>query len=404
VNSDGSLEEHRYWSIPEKRWSQTEYSREDAVKDFRSVLEDALRIRLRADVPIGFELSGGMDSSSLVALGTQLSEQPVHAYTVSFPGSSSDEEHYARSVASHFGERVEYEVVLPGELDFFEEADDYVALMGEPFHSPNMLANQAIWRTMQKHGIRVAINGGGGDEALAGYGYEYFEPYLKSLLRSGSLATFVREFLLYKERPRTGSPLPLLRQAYHLLPDSLRPYRNQTRELPQEWDPFRLANIDPYLGPSSTDVNQILRDNMTDARMNYWLASDNQSYMGVPVELRLPFLDYRLVELAFQMPLGYLIRDGWMKWVLRETMRKELPKDVLERRQKMGFPFPFLEWLPENKDRFFAVVNGLDCPYLDLGRLKRRYTEIAARNPSRLWRMMSLALWWKRCVLGEHLG
>ena len=89
-----------------------------------------------------------------------------------------------------------------------------------------------------------------------------------------------------------------------------------------------------------TTFHERMIDYMTDWLMNYWLRIDNQNSMGVPLELRLPFLDYRVVEFGFTLPMEFLIRDGWMKWLLRCAMEDLLPRDVVWRKRKMGFPFP----------------------------------------------------------------
>jgi asparagine synthase (glutamine-hydrolysing) len=143
---------------------------------------------------------------------------------------------------------------------------------------------------------------------------------------------------------------------------------------------------------------------MTDWRMNYWVRIDNQNSMGVPVELRCPFLDHRVVEYAFRLPLEYLIRDGWLKWILRRSMAPHLPPEIVWRRRKMGFPFPLPSWLRQGRERLLSMLTGLDCPFIDARRLSERYDEMAARNPRRLWCILSVGLWWKRCVQGEALG
>jgi asparagine synthetase B (glutamine-hydrolysing) len=142
---------------------------------------------------------------------------------------------------------------------------------------------------------------------------------------------------------------------------------------------------------------------MTDWRMNYWLRLDNQTSMGVPLELRLPFLDYRVVEYGFTMPFEYLMRDGWMKWLLRSAMADLLPLEVTWRKQKAGFPFPLREWLGQFRHRILTMIQPLDCPYLDMQKFNTGYERIRRRNPEDLWCLISLAMWWKRCVQGERL-
>jgi len=137
---------------------------------------------------------------------------------------------------------------------------------------------------------------------------------------------------------------------------------------------------------------------MTDWRMSYWVRIDNQNSMGVPVELRCPFLDHRLVEYAFRLPLEYLIHDGWLKWILRRAMAPHLPADIVWRRKKMGFPFPLLSWLARRKPELLRALDSLDCPFVDMPALRQAYDPLRAGNPRRLWCILSVALWWKRCV------
>ncbi|HEX3678130.1 MAG TPA: asparagine synthase-related protein, partial [Galbitalea sp.] len=110
-------------------------------------------------------------------------------------------------------------------------------------------------------------------------------------------------------------------------------------------------------------------------------------------------------EWAFSLPLTYLVRDGWLKWILRQAVAELLPAEVVWRRHKLGFPFPIEAWLVENKATFFAAVGGssVACPFVDLRRLAARYDVLARTHPMMLWRAMSVCLWWKRVVLGEEL-
>jgi hypothetical protein len=146
------------------------------------------------------------------------------------------------------------------------------------------------------------------------------------------------------------------------------------------------------------DMAQRMRDNMTVWNMNYWLRSGNKASFGIPIEPRSPFLDYRVVDFAFSLPPDYLIRDGWHKWILRETTKEILPDSIVWRRRKMGFPFPWREWLQQSKKSVMANLAGLECPFLDRTRLAGRYDYLAVQNPLLLWRLICLSLWWRRSI------
>jgi len=125
---------------------------------------------------------------------------------------------------------------------------------------------------------------------------------------------------------------------------------------------------------------------MTRTLMPYWMTSGDRGFMGVPVEVRAPFLDYRVVETAFGLPIQYLIKDGWHKWVLRKAMEDVLPEKVLWRRRKLGFPFPIEDFYSENRaifDHIFASVNNPFLKIPDDPQLRRD------------WRLVSFLLWYE---------
>jgi asparagine synthase (glutamine-hydrolysing) len=402
IGSDGSYRPRRYWELPRQRLGERDIAVDEAIGGFTELLADAVRLRMRADAQVGFELSGGTDSSAITGLAA-LTGVDLQAFTVSFAGTSSDEEPFARKVAERYRDHVEYTVLRPPEDDLYERFDAYVGVMDEPFHSPSMLTNQVIWRMMAQRGIRVSINGAAGDEVLAGYAGDYFEPYLRFLLCEGHLLRFAREFLRFSERRPGQLGVDGLRFAYHLLPARLRVLRNPATAIRPSIDPFVKPVGVVDLGGPSQRICQRLLDNMGDWQMNYWMRSGNQSSMGVPIEVRMPFLDYRVAELAFVLPVGYLIRDGWLKWVLREAVRDILPPEVVWRKVKAGFPFPLAEWLLKSREPLLAMIGSSDCPFVHLPTLRAAYPRLSRQAPDYLWRILSVALWWKKSVRGERL-
>ena len=404
IEADGSYQPVKYWDVPNRRLSLNDISVHEAKERLKELLGDAVRLRLRADVPVSVQLSGGMDSSSLLALAAN-SASRVHAYTVAFPGSEANEEPFARKVAEHYSGHVDYSVIEPPPDDILDHADSYIHLMGEPFHSPNQFTSHRIWTTMAKQGFRATLYGAGGDEVFAGYSSDYFLPYLRYLLKQGRAVRFLKEFLLLSEHRPGQLGLDYLRRASRLLPAVHRIYHNIVKDNSlRTSDPFIMPKgVSPHGGPSN-DLHERLIDYMTHWRMNYWLRIDNQNSMGVPLELRLPFLDYRVVEFGCTLPVEFLIRDGWMKWILRRAMEDLLPRDVVWRKWKMGFPFPLGQWLGRFKSRILSMIQPLDSPYLDMKKFNTGYETLREHDPAYLWCLISLAMWWKRCVQEDSLS
>ena len=117
--------------------------------------------------------------------------------------------------------------------------------------------------------------------------------------------------------------------------------------------------------------------------------------MSVPIELRCPFLDHRVVELGFRLPVEYLIHRGWTKWILRVALEDELPNSVSWRKRKMGFPFPLAHWLIESRTSLLVHLADRPSPFIDHALLARNYDQLVTLNPTYLWHLLSVGLWWK---------
>jgi asparagine synthase (glutamine-hydrolysing) len=402
ITPDNAWNPQRYWSLPTIRLTSADLSVEEATLGLRSILCNALDIRLRADVPIAFELSGGMDSSALVGLAAGALGKKFTTYTIEFAEAHANEEAFARAVASRYPQQIDYRVIKPLTNDFWSEADRFVWLQEEPFHAPNLQTNQHLRRLLKQHGAHVVITGAAGDEMLAGYAGEYFPPLLRHLLAHFEFRDFIHEL-------RSNTEISSSRALAHLLADQL--LSDKTRSGLLKWRSGEASLLKRVLAPEilAAPTHQIGRSdeqsfhgrtvaNMTYRLMNYWLRSGAKSDYGIPIESRAPFLDYRVVEYCCQLPPEFLIHDGWQKYLLRMAVADLLPKQVVWRRQKMGFPFPIREWLFESRDLAIRNAVGIDCPYINVKALFDSYSDFIKVAPITLWRLLSLILWWRRVI------
>jgi asparagine synthase (glutamine-hydrolysing) len=403
IDDSLALRFNRFWQLPGERLPESAISPEEAAQGVARLLGEAIRIRTRADVPVAFELSGGLDSSSVVALAARGSTQRIGTYSIAFADASANEEPYARAVAEQYRDRIDYRVIRPGDEDFWRDADQFVWLEEEPFHAPNLLTNQSLRRRMREDGTKVVISGAAGDELFAGYHTDYFSPYLRRLILRRQWARAVHELRASSEIQTWKHALVALMDAVVPgLPDRLRASRSREQAFLDVCfrSPPRLAE-EPA---KRTSLEALMAANMGSAKMNYWLRSANKSNFGIPIEPRAPYLDYRLVDYAFSLPVEYLIRDGWHKWVLRKALEELLPAQVLWRKQKMGFPFPITTWLLASQARALSAISGSSCPYLDGARIAEHYIAMARTTPFVLWRLICLALWWQRVIRGHPIA
>ena len=395
IEEDGSFTSEKYWHLPETRLSEQEISVEEAVSQFRTLIDEATRIRLRLDAPVALQLSGGMDSSTLLASAVKFSDR-VEVYTVKYGEADLDEEPFANMVAKMYSQQVNYHVVKPLNRNFLDEIPTYASHMDEPFHSPNQLSSQYIWRQMKQKSIRAVIYGGGGDEVFAGYGSEYYAPHLISFLRQGKFLPFIKDFYSYSEYPEKLSLKDYAVMIAKLIPGVPRKATlGQIHFVKEFMNPLCETMQTRAVSSPPNQINARIKANMEDWRMNYWLRVDNINSMMIPIELRSPFLDHRVIEYAFTLPTTYLIKDGWLKWIIRQSMEKQLPSEIVWRRKKMGFPFPLYQWQKDNKDFFRDLLLKVDCPYVDSVKLFKHFDRINSQHTEYLWALISILLWWK---------
>ncbi len=371
VYVDGDLhgKEQRYWSLPGERLSEKSLAPHEAAIHLRDLLESAVALRLRSDVPVAVELSGGLDSSTLAAFSAKISSQPVSAYTVRFPQKEWNEEPFAAMVASAL--KLDYHVIDAPTADIWVDILLFTYLEEEPYHSPNLYTNQAVWAQMRAEGFKVSVNGAGGDEVLAGYG-QYYGACQRELLLQGRVREYMSNAIHHTES--SGRVQPFISPLPRLL--------GITRSRPKY----------PALAPLATKLHQpsllskLLVSDMTRTLMPYWMTSGDRGFMGVPLEVRAPFLDYRVLEFAFQLPIQYLIRDGWHKWILRKAMHGMVPEEILWRRRKLGFPFPIEHFYSSHADILEVIYANVDNPFVAIPR------SASARCD---WKLISFLLWYE---------
>jgi asparagine synthase (glutamine-hydrolysing) len=385
VCSPESMRASAYWGfVP-----GVEASRPDAEDQFRTLLTDAVRLRTRSDVPIGACLSGGLDSSAIVAL-LDRSAEPLPCFSLHYDDPSFDESRYAalaardRDVVMHW--------VRPDPAALVQ------TMRKITWHrdGPSRMRGCGQWFVMGEAGrhVKVVIDGQGGDELLAGYAHYVF-PYLIDRLRRG-----------VPDARRSG---PLLREIFEL----------GELETPRPW--FLLASPMRYLRrsragidrPYASAVNNMLWNELRINGLPEVLHDEDALSMAFSVESRTPFLDHRLVEFCFSLPFHDKISDGWTKSLLRRSLDGLVPGEILARRRKLGFSAPVASWLRAEGNRQ-AVYELLLDPRsvgrgtVEPGQLERdlkgfyeRRSIYPSQSARRLWRWITLELWFRDFVDGD---
>lgn len=318
------------------------------------LLEDSVRLRLRSDVPVGTCLSGGLDSSAVVALTARLLDPSRSsgrlAFSVVYPQTAIDESRYVDAVVAATG--VDSRRVVPSATDLARDLVALVRRQAEPFAGPGVYSQWRVMRLAAEANVRVLLDGQGADEVLAGYHY-HLGPHLAETAMQRGWTAALRQ--ARRAAVTTGRPTAWLMAlaAYHALPLPGPPRRWAARRwathgaIPEAaLDPKVLAEAPPgHRHRRRLRLGDELAENIQHSSLPALLRYEDRNSMAFSVEARTPFLDYRLVEEVRSWRASDLVADGWTKAPLRDAMRGVVPEVVRARRDKLGFATPEREWL-----------------------------------------------------------
>jgi asparagine synthase (glutamine-hydrolysing) len=407
VIENGDVKISQYWEMPHGNVS-TE-SDEALRARFTALLEDAVRLRFRSDVPVALLQSGGLDSSAICRVvdddieAGRLGRDSVTAFTAIFPGFKHDESVRARELISTC-KHVQHVELTPTADDLLKDLPTFVAGMGEPVQSTTSFVHWQIMRAVHERGIKVIINGQGADEALAGYGpyivgYRLLDTLLSQPWKVFSQARGMQEKLGFSATmliAQTAKAMLGRRAASHwragmveggtqvLSPTFIKKYDNNLAESSMTF--------------SAKNLDQHLRSQIEHYGFNQILHYEDHSAMMSSVEMRSPFVDYRLMEFAFSLPDRLKFDHGVTKRIQREAFASRLPKSIVDNHHKIGFSTPFLDWMkaPAVKTFMLDVVGSESFQSRSIwqgAEIKKRF-EHAEKYPSfPFWRYINLELW-----------
>lgn len=324
IRNSGDIDVRRYYSLDHIKKNET-ISETEAAVQLIDLLSDSVRLRLRSDVPVGSSLSGGVDSSTIVKLIDRIREPGTIQKTFSarFNGFKKDEGYYIHKVIESCSNIQRYEV-WPTHDGLLEEIDRVIYHQEEPFGSASIFAQWKVMELARRGNVTVLLDGQGADEYLAGY-LPYYELYINELF--------------YNQRSSYYSEL----QKYNDLrfPEVIK----QRQSIRQRIGRARRKMLgEPYPYANGVMRSQLKNDTLIDG-LKVLLRYADRNSMAHSREVRLPFLDHRVVEFVFSLPDSFLLRDGWTKWILRKSISDLLPSEVVWRIEKVGFEPPQTDWL-----------------------------------------------------------
>ncbi len=376
-----------------------EITDEEAIEEFGELFSESVRRRMQSDLPVGTSLSGGPDSSSIVATIHAL-KHPNHSqqcFTAVFNGYEKDESAYATTVARQF--ELQQHLVRFTEKDLLNDWEKLCYHQEEPFGSASIYAQYKVYEKARDEGITVLLDGQGADEILAGYP-SYYKWYWQELFRNRKLYRS-KELRYAKERGihESFDYRNMIAAYFPAFATVVLERHYLLKAIGQEdlsKDFVQLQSKEAYYTPPEYfDLNGVLHFNTSTHGLSELLRFADRNSMAHGREVRLPFLDHELVEFIFSLPAHFKIRQGWSKWLLRKSMDKKLPDSINWRSGKVGFEPPQQKWMetaPLQKAILDAKKTLVEENILQPAVLDKKINPLAAHAADNYdWRYFSAA-------------
>lgn len=419
---DGRINIREYWDLD---FEEKEIPEDELCEQLLELFQDAVKIRLMSDVPLGAFLSGGIDSSAIVAMMSRVMDRPVKTFSIGFKEDTYNESHYAQQIANHFNTEHHVEIIEPNALEL---AEKLVGFLDEPFGDFSIFPTYLVSKMARKH-VTVSLSGDGGDELFAGYdtyiankagrAYERLPRLLRNAMhpilsrippteKKKGLINRAKRFVEGMELP---ADLEHTRWMIFLQEgEKIKLYSDDLQDTLNGSDSFefirnyfnRVNTSDPLNRQLYVDIKSYLVDNI--------LVKVDRMSMATSLETRVPFLDHRFVEFSATIPSRLKLQGKNTKYLFKKAMGDVLPPQILNR-SKEGFSIPIKNWLKEDlKPLMLEVLDQqkikregfFNTNYVE--QLKKEHLSGKENHSHRLWSMMVFGIWQDLYLRGASIN
>lgn len=401
----GVLCETHYYSPPDRQPLAAEALPPDPVGSFLNLLDESVRIRMISDVPFGAFLSGGIDSSAVVELMTRHSTLPVKTFSVGFSESRYSELDYARVIAKQF--LTDHHELMVSQDHLMNELPALVRYRDAPVSEPADIPIYLLSKEARRS-VKMVLTGEGSDEILGGYPKHVFERYagayqmIPSLLRHGLIEPLVHALPYQFRRAKTAILNLGLETREERMPRWFGALANKERNELVAFKPATSpgsAGIQFETSSRNSALRSILYFDQTSWLPDNLLERGDRMTMAASLEARMPFMDHELAAFVSALPDHYRVRGLQTKWILREAMKRLLPKDILER-PKVGFRMPVNEWFRgPMRGYLYDHLTGAGSKTREyyrreaLERILREHVQGRHNHEKLLWSLLNLEIW-----------
>lgn len=411
IAKNGSIRTVRYWEVYYNLdWDHTEEFFEQRV---RELVDESVRLHLRADVPVGAYVSGGIDSSTIASIASQHANGEFLGFTGRFEyGPEFDESHYARALATE-RQFTLHEITI-GVEDFVDNLRKVIYHLDFPVAGPGSFPQYMVSKLASQH-RKVVLGGQGGDEIFGGYTrylIAYFEQCIKAAIdgtsRNGDFIVTYESIIPNLTSLRNYKPLLTHLWKDGLFEDLDRRYFRLINRTPEQGDEINwdaLGDYSPFESFQSIfGADNVRKESYFDLMTHFdfktllpaLLQVEDRMSMAHSLESRVPLLDHPLVELAATVPSNIKFKNGTMKHLFREAMRDRLPQTIVDRKDKMGFPVPLTQWMQGEASEFVRDILSSQAAktreYID-NRAVSAGLQSESKFGRKYWGLLCLEIW-----------
>ncbi len=371
--------------------------------EYKKLFSDALKLRLRSDVPVGVCLSGGLDSSSIVSvLLKDYEKKDLNTFSAVYGKNEIGDE--SVFISEYTDQLRNMYFTTPTADTLFADKEKFIRAHAEPIPSTSPYAQYKVMELAKEH-VVVTLDGQGADEQLAGYHY-FFGFYFKDLLRNLQILKFIAESFYYLVNHKSLYGLKTL--VYFLLPKNLKAtlriseHGYMDKGFANQYESLNMIVANIY---SSQSLNNALLDHF-EYKLEHLLKWEDRNSMCFSLESRVPFLDHRLVERTLSTPANQIIYKGMTKHILREAMKEILPESIRLRKDKMGFGTPQDKWFRTEQFSEYIrdIINSNQFKamgYLDQDKATKLYQKHLNKEVNiakEIWKWINMDLWYREFI------
>lgn len=409
-------ESKEYWKFDEELFKRKWIIGKNPIMTFKKLFEDAIKLRLRADVEVGACLSGGLDSSAIVGCASTKYKKKIHTFSSIYTDKECNEENFIKVVNAKWKTVPHYIRPDNCENKFTEYIKEIIYYHDGPTANASLYSQYMVMKGVHEY-VKVVLDGQGADELFAGY-IPYYSHYIEDLLEKNTFFQRLKGIailtIVNKQWPEiigavgtdvivnlVGIENSKLFQNKNISKNEQS--RRSQKLFTEEFLKKVNDNYKPISYECSSKLNSRLCGDVLNRSIPALLHNEDSNSMTFSIESRVPFLDYRIVEFAIALDGKYKIKNSWTKWIIRKSLKQYLPKKVRKRKNKMGFPAPFSRWLREgqSKDEIKEIIFSFGkrniVPLETIQNLYAAHISGESEVSAILYKYYNMELWLRTC-------